>query len=69
VKRIPKPLQPCTHDVAQWRTSGAEHLLRCCRCQQTLEREFAVTHRDVRVLLFRGETGGYAPFDPKCWQR
>jgi hypothetical protein len=67
-KREPKQFAPCTHDVAQWRAVGPEHKLRCCRCQETLEREFAGAPRTLGVVLFRNvQSGGYAPFDPKGW--
>jgi hypothetical protein len=53
-KREPKQFAPCTHDVAQWRAVGPEHKLRCCRCQETLEREFAEVPRKLNVVLFHG---------------
>jgi hypothetical protein len=67
-KREPKQFAPCTHDVAQWRAVGPEHKLRCCRCQETLEREFAEVPRKLNVVLFRDtRDGSYAPFNPKGW--
>jgi hypothetical protein len=67
-KREPKQFAPCTHDVAQWRAVGPEHKLRCCRCQETLEREFGGVPRKLNVVLFRDtRDGSYAPFNPKGW--
>jgi hypothetical protein len=67
-KREPKQIAPCSHDVAQWRSVGPEHKLRCCRCQETLEREFGGAPRVLGVMLFRNvRDGGYAPFNPKGW--
>jgi hypothetical protein len=57
--------KPCDHDVAQWRAVGPEYLLRCSRCQHTLDRASGVAARTLGVMLFRNQQGGYAPFDPK----
>jgi hypothetical protein len=67
-KREPKQPAPCQHLVAQWKTVGAEHQMRCVRCQHILEREFGVRQRKIGVMLFKDYDGGatYAPFDPKA---
>jgi hypothetical protein len=68
-KREKSDPRPCLHDTARWLQIGVEHQLRCCRCQNIQDREFAAQQRhDLGVVLFRNrDLGSYAPFDPKGW--